>query len=323
MSTTNGKGTAVGKGGLLRRIALAAVVALGFGIAPAGAQIITNGGFDGTAGVAGSAWGQCVGCSNGSIYTTTQQVNGTLSNGTDGGLMSGWTTSSDYTFALTASQAIIGFAGQSGNLSLWSPTVGAVTGNGGSGSVAITASPNGGNFLAVDPSYLNTTTLSGSTIAASAYTTMNSLVTGATYVVSFQAASAQQSTFSLDATVNPNVRWTVAEYTAGGTAPACTPPNTGATLCQNAPTIGLINHGFSGWVQQQVTFVAAATQMTLAFIASSNVGSGQPPFALLDGVTVTQQVPEPASAALLLVGLGGLLGLRRRASKKAGDTHVA
>gem|GEM_PF-769809 len=312
----DGKGTARGMGGLLRRIVLAAVVMLGFGIAPAGAQIISNGGFDGTLGSAGSAWGGCVFCNNSGVYTgTTQQLDGLLQNGTTAGTLPGWTTSSTYSFILTASQASGGFSGNSGSLSLYS------TNNGGTSTIV--ASQNGGNFLAVDPSYQNTTTLSGATIAASAWTTMSNLVTGATYVVKFQAASAQQATYSLDSTPNPSIGWTVAEYTGTGTAPACTPPNTGGTLCQAAPTIALTNHGFSGWAQQQVTFVAAATQMTLAFIASSNVGSGQPPFALLDGVTVTQQVPEPASAALLLAGLGGLLGLRRRASKKAGGTTVA
>ncbi len=304
----------------MRRWAGMVGAALMLTLGQAGAQTITNGGFDGNPASPGSAWSGCVNCFNSIDYSaTTQQLGGLHSGSVVDTSMSGWSTSAGYEFVLTAPQAINGFTGPNGSgRALWSPTVGAVTGNGGLGSVAIAASPSGGNFLAIDPGYLNTTTLSGNTIASSTWTSLSHLLTGATYIVSFNAASAEQKGFDLASPpTNPFVQWTVAEYTAAGTAPACTPPNTGAVLCQAGATIALSNHAFSGWVQQQVSFVATAATMTLAFIASTNVPSGQPPYALLDGVVVTQQVPEPATAGLLLVGLGGLLGARRRAIRGA------
>ena len=82
------------------RLALAAA----FAPAAHAQNLITNGGFDG--------FGGCVNCnSGGSYFGTTQQLDGKLSNGTTAGLLTGWTTTSGYSFILTASQAISGFTG--------------------------------------------------------------------------------------------------------------------------------------------------------------------------------------------------------------------
>jgi hypothetical protein len=270
-----------------------AAVTLGVLFGAAQAQTLTNGSFEGFSG-------------------SNQQLNNSN--------YSPWQTSSGYTFIVTPSQAINGFGG---GLQLYSPTAnspyspfGQVTGNGGLGTIPITSSPDGGSFLAVDPSYQNTTTVNGNNnTPAATYQTITNLVNGYTYTVSFWAAAGQQKGFNLLTTENNN--WTVAEYAANsGSAPVC---GTSGEQCQTAGTISVTNHAFSGWVQQQVSFVANATSMTLAFIASSNVNSGQPPFAMLDGVTVSQNttVPEPATAAMLLAGLGGLVAARRRARVKA------
>jgi len=288
---------------------LAGIAAL-FAVAlPAQAQTLTNGDF--------STFSVCPNCSNGSGYGNTQQVDGsTQYNGTANNL-SGWTTTAGYAFVVTPSQAINGFTGPAGSVSLWSPTANGVTGNGGSGTVAITGSPTGSsNFLVVDPSYLNTY----NSLPASTYTTLTNLVNGATYTVSFYAAAAQQHGFSLSGSGYSSIinNWTVEEYTASGSAPACA--NVAGESCEVAPSITVANQSFSGWVQQQVTFVAAAATMTLAFIAQSNVTSSQPPMALLDNVTITQNstsTPEPAAAALLLSGLAGLVAARRRGRAKA------
>ena len=70
--------------------------------------------------------------------------------------------------------------------------------------------------------------------------------------------------------------------------------------------------GFSGWIYQTLNFVATSAIQTLSFNA---IGTGQPPFIALDGVSVVQ-VPEPGT--WLLVG-GGLLALtfaRRRFARR-------
>ena len=65
---------------------------------------------------------------------------------------------------------------------------------------------------------------------------------------------------------------------------------------QNVP------EGFTGWMQQTFSFVVNSTTATLSFLAAGTP-SGEPPFSLLDGVSLVQ-VPEPASWAVLLVGTG-------------------
>jgi hypothetical protein len=69
----------------------------------------------------------------------------------------------------------------------------------------------------------------------------------------------------------------------------------------------------TSWVQQSFTFAATAVSETLSFL-SGGTPAGDPPVALLTGVSVIQ-VPEPASYAIMAVGLLGLwrLAPRRRA----------
>jgi len=148
------------------------------------------------------------------------------------------------------------------------------------------ASKNGGNFLAVeDPSG-----------TASISQTVSGLIVNQTYTVAFEQAGGI---------------WN------GGTGPSTDfwKVSFGGTT-QNSPTVTApLATGFSGWSSVQMQFVATAASMVLAFTASSNP-VGQPPFALLDGISVTQQVPEPVSSALFLSGLAGLAALRRLARKR-------
>jgi hypothetical protein len=76
------------------------------------------------------------------------------------------------------------------------------------------------------------------------------------------------------------------------------------------------SHGFEGWWFESFNFVADSTSAFLNFL-SVGTPSGLPPMALLGGVSVTRNVPEPPVLAMFgggLLGLGLLtLAARRRA----------
>ena len=62
---------------------------------------------------------------------------------------------------------------------------------------------------------------------------------------------------------------------------------------------------FSGWTLETFDFTATATSETLSFLAVGSPANNLPPFALLDGVSLTA-VPEPSTWAMMLVGFSGL-----------------
>ena len=73
---------------------------------------------------------------------------------------------------------------------------------------------------------------------------------------------------------------------------------------------------FSGtWAQSTLSFTASSTSQALTFVAQYLPGS-VPEMLNLDGVVLTQKsvssVPEPASWAMLLAGVGGALLVARR-----------
>jgi hypothetical protein len=78
------------------------------------------------------------------------------------------------------------------------------------------------------------------------------------------------------------------------------------------PVLQNANHGFTGWRQQTLSFVVTSATEVLSFLAIGTP-AGVPPFALLDGVTISE-VPEPGSLVLLGAGLGvaGLASWRRQ-----------
>jgi hypothetical protein len=189
----------------------------------------------------------------------------------------GWSTTG-YNFIFTSGSAdTTGVTGASGNLQLWGP------GNGSDNGLPA-SSPDGGNYLAADGAY-----------EVEAITqTITGLTAGAQYTVGFWYAAAQQHGYTGPTTE----QWVV---------------SLGSDTL-STPVIDNLNHGFSGWQYDTLTFTADSTTDTLSFL-SQGTPSGVPPFALLDGVTMSQAVPEPASAAMMLTGLAGLIGLgwwRRR-----------
>jgi PEP-CTERM motif len=62
---------------------------------------------------------------------------------------------------------------------------------------------------------------------------------------------------------------------------------------------------FSGWTPETFDFVATSSSEVLSFLAVGSPAANLPPFALLDGVSLTA-VPEPSTWAMMLVGFSGL-----------------
>ena len=151
-----------------------------------------------------------------------------------------------------------------GGIGLWGP---------------IADSPDGGNFVADD---------GDSTYGAAISQTINGLVTGDTYSLSFYQAAAQQSGSNGPTTE----RWQVSLGSDTQLSTLMTNPS----------------HGFQSWNQQTMTFTATSTSEVLTFLAVGTP-SGVPPVSLLDGVSlISTSVPEPGAIYVTALGLG-LLGL--------------
>jgi hypothetical protein len=163
---------------------------------------------------------------------------------------------------------------------------GSPTAQGSAGSLSLGTNPAppiaGENYAAADPIYDQ----------APITQTINGLTVGQNYAVSFAWAEAQQTGFT--GTVNDY--WAVNLGSNSNT----TQDTTGKTIASQS---------FSGWMNQTFDFIATTSSELLSFTSMSPGGS--PPFALLTNVSVTQ-VPEPASVAMMLTGVVGLIGLARR-----------
>lgn len=181
-------------------------------------------------------------------------------------------TTSGYNFVFLPGS--ITAKGSGGNLSLWSPSSSPSSANG-----FTNESPTDGNFVAADSDY-ETEAITQS---------ISGLVVGKTYTLSFAWAGAQQSGFT-GATED---QWQV---TLGSTT-------------QDTSIVDVASEGFSGWMTQTFSYVATATTETLSFLASGS--PAEPPFVLLANVSLTL-APEPASIAVMVSGLVGLIGVARR-----------
>ena len=146
-----------------------------------------------------------------------------------------------------------------------------------------TTSPDGGNFVMMDgdPSY-----------SGAISQVINGLVIGAHYSLGFYQAAGQQSGF----TGSTTERWQVSL----------------GTNTQLSSLYSLPQGGIGLWQQQTLNFVAYAATETLSFLAVGTP-NGAPPISFLDGVSLTQVVPEPMALSILGAGLLGTLALRRRA----------
>jgi len=162
--------------------------------------------------------------------------------------------------------------------------------------------------------------LDGDYQTGSVQQTITGITAGDTYAVSFYWAAAQQEGFDGATIQAMNVCLGTAGESYKNTS---NQPLSGA---DNAPSnincsgsgasttlYDLSNHAFSGWESETVYLTAtSSSDDVLSFLAYGNVQ--QPPFALLDGVSMNQVTPEPSTLPLLLTGLMGGLGVLR--SKK-------
>jgi hypothetical protein len=146
-----------------------------------------------------------------------------------------------------------------------------------------TSSPDGGDFFGSDAAYAT----------APISQVINGLTAGHQYTLSFDYAGAQFT----DALGPQTEGWQVSF----------------GSNTVNTPTLSNTSTGFTGWQTYSTTFTATSASETLSFLAQGGP-TGLPPFALLDGVSLTDTTsttPEPASMLLLLSGIAGVFGVCR------------
>ena len=148
-------------------------------------------------------------------------------------------------------------------------------------------SPDGGNFVEADgdPYYNGAITQ-----------IINELTPGQNYTLTFDQAAGQQTGFTGPTTE----QWQVSL----------------GTDMQLSSQFSLAQGGVGAWQQQTMIFQASAASEVLSFLASGTP-IGAPPISFLDGVSLTETVPEPVTLSLLGVGLAGTLAFRHRAKRPA------
>lgn len=246
-------------------------------------ELITNGNFEN--------W-----TVNGSPTTQSYIVAGGTTSGSSGATLTGW-GNSGYTFLFSPGTASSSGAVATSNsrLNLWGPdgeTSSPYYSNNG-----LTGSPTGGAFLAEDGAYQQ----------GYVYQAVSGLVVGQAYNLSFFWAAAQQAGYTGDSYDGWNVYWADAAYNL---------QQSFSTATVTTPSMG-----FTPWRQNAYQVVATQTSMVLGFLATGGPG-GVPPFSLLDGVSL-QAVPEPASIALLLTGIGLVAGFTYSRRRKQGVDATA
>jgi len=292
----------------LCRAVLAALALVGLATAAlAGPNLVQNGTFSGFNAGANTAANSCNFGSTGTAAGMAQLSNCDLPNWWSTGVPSG----GNYTFILPAP-----YTQGSSNFTTTNGSSLGLRGPGNTNGAVIPVPPSGASqFLATDGAFQQSYT----------YTTITGLIVGYTYNITFNMAASQQAGSQFN---GPTSDWWQVGLSTGtpgcsiagnntGSPPGCQ-PNTGTTTSAITPTIVLpttgAGQGFSGWVGEEITLVASAANEVLWFFGESTALQAQPPFLLLDGVSLT--VPEPPAYGVLMVALLGLLGVRRAYRRK-------
>jgi PEP-CTERM motif len=206
------------------------------------------------------------------------------------GNVTGWTTSSndDSNNILFASPTDVATRHDGAEFGFWSTS-------------SVTASHSGGNFVAFDGDPIGGAQQSMSQ-------TISGLTVGETYTLSFEWAATQ-----FEFVNGPAGDWSGAtinkiEVSLGGGVP------------QDTEVAPVGSKGFTGWIPETFNFMATSISEVLLFV-SIGAPSGQPPVALLDGVSLTGDVPgpvpEPATWAMMGIGFAGLGFTAYRRRRKA------
>ncbi len=198
------------------------------------------------------------------------------------GQLQGWTTSGlAFVFVPGDHTAV----GRYGGFELYGPANGYNNG--------LTTSAQGGNYIASD---------ADRGYGAPITQLISGLEVGKTYNVSFEWAAGQQLNYA-GATFES---WQVSLLDS----------NNVVTTDYRTATVTNPQGGFQAWQTDTFSFVATETAQTLRFWADGGPG-GVPPFALLDGVSLTAAaVPEPSTWVMLVAGFG-LVGAAARRRGRA------
>ena len=213
---------------------------------------------------------------NGGFETTTNGTNKQLARHTD---VTGWTSGTSatpfYNFVVGP-----GAADTTGVLTKYNNQLyfwGAA--NGGTSTIPL-SSPDGGNYIAAD----------GDFEAGPITQQLSGLTVGAFYDLNFWWAVGQQTTYEGDITEKFQV-------SLGGQT-------------FSTPIVSMTSKGFIPWMAQKFTFQADSATPILSFL-SVGTPTGQPPFAMLDGVSL-EAVPEPSTSFIGALMVGGLILRRQR-----------